>query len=388
VNIILPLGLSYLIFTAMAYLIDIKRQEIHPERHLGILASYFLFFPKVAQGPIERAGHVLPQFHRKHHFDYDGITAGLKLMAWGFFKKLVIADSLAVFVNAVYSSPQNSHGLVLITGTVCFAFQLYADFSGYTDIALGSAQVLGFDLMQNFRRPYLARSVRDFWTRWHISLSSWCSDYVFLPIVEHTYDLKRKLKKIKFLHRLSAEKIMYVAATLSTFIIIGIWHGVGWNYLIVGLLFGFYVSFDMLTKNLSRKINIKTGVTKRPLLFQNIQIVTTFFLVCLPWIFFRANSMNDAVIMIQNLFQGWSLQEIKNSFILLYHNGINERLIIIMFLSTILLIITDILSEKKDILLRIAEKPLFIRWAIYYLLIIAIIAFSTTESKQFIYMQF
>jgi len=388
IDILFPLGLSYFIFTSLSYLIDIKRQVIRPEKHAGIFASYFLFFPKVVQGPIERAGRVLPQFHLKHEIDPQGIKEGLILIVWGFFKKLVVADNLAIFVNAVYSNPGISNGPASFLAIILFGFQLYADFSGYTDIALGTAKVLGFDLTQNFRRPFLAKSIRDFWTRWHISLSSWCSDYIFLPILTYSYELKKKIKKSRFFRRLSAEKVMYVIAAFVTFLIIGVWHGVGWTYITVGLIFGFYVSFDMLTKDFRKRVNVAAGITKFPRLFQNIQILTTFFLLLIIWLFFRASSMEDAFVMFHDLFKGWSVAEIRQMHSSFDHLGLNWVQVVAGLVSLGFLLYTDILSEKRDFFERTREKPAIIRWSFYFILIFTIILFSAVESKQFIYTQF
>lgn len=384
IRIILPLGLSFFTFSSISYLIDIKRKIIAPEKHIGILASYFLFFPKLMQGPIERAGRVIPQFFQRRSFNYSDSVEGVKLMAWGFFKKLVIADRLATFVNDVYSHPEQSNGLILLIATLFFAFQIYADFSGYTDIAVGAAKILGFDILRNFRRPYLATSVKDFWNRWHISLSQWLRDYLFLPTA---YFISGKLKKNSYLS-MKTDKWIYIFATSVTFIICGIWHGVGWNYVIWGGLFAFYLSFGMLTDKLRKKLNRKSGLSKRRKLFRIIQVITTFLLVLFAWIFFRAASVSQALIIIRNLFHGWSFRLIIPAIKSLSMHGLTEADLFIAFASIALLVFIDILSEKKEILIRISEKPLVLRWGIYYLLIVSIIVFGVFENRQFIYLQF
>ena len=384
INIVMPFGLSYMIFSLISYLIDIKRKDTGPEKNLGILMTYFLFFPKVLQGPIERAGRLIPQFRMRHDFDYSNVTEGLKRMAWGFFKKLVIADNLAVFVNAAFSDSQEMKGPVLFLGIVAFAFQLYADFSGYTDIALGSARIFGFELMENFRRPYLARSVREFWTRWHISLSSWFRDYIFLPLA---YAISRKLPKEKYLG-LRADKGIYIIATTVTFLFCGFWHGAGLNFVIFGLLFGIYINFDILTRGWWQKINIITGIKKSAAFYHFLQVLSTFILILFVWIFFRADNFTTALRMIDGLFAGWSFGYLNHSWIYLKGLGMNERIIGIMVISTGILIATDILSERRDILQRISEKSVYFRWAIYFLIILAIIVYGGTETKQFIYTQF
>ena len=387
-NIIFPIGLSYFVFTSLSYLIDIKREVIKPESHIGIFASYFLFFPKIIQGPIERAGRLMPQFHETHIPEAAGIKDGLILMAWGFFKKLVIADNLAIPVNAVFSDPGHANGPTSIVAIILFGIQLYADFSGYTDIALGSARILGFDLTQNFRRPFLSKSVRDFWTRWHISLSSWCSDYVFLPVLTYSYSLKKMLKKTKYLKSLSAEKIMYVVAAFITFLIIGVWHGVGWNYIVVGFLFGFFVSFDIVTRDFRKKVNAGTGLLKLPLVYTATQIFTTFILVNFVWIFFRTDTLTNAGLLIRDLFHGWSYGEIRDHYLFYSRMGLNGAQLVAGIVATVLLIFWDAMSEKKDMFERIYQSPVYLRWVFYYFITLSTILFSAPESRQFFYLQF
>ncbi|MCA9886173.1 MAG: MBOAT family protein, partial [Anaerolineae bacterium] len=181
-EILLPVGISFYTFQSMSYTIDVYRGHIQPEKHFGVFATYIAFFPQLVAGPIERAGNMLPQFFEDHRFDYARIVSGLRLMLWGAFKKVVIADRIAEYVNTIYGRPEDYTGTVLILGTLLFAFQIYCDFSGYSDIAIGTARIFGFDLMTNFRQPYLSRSFREFWRRWHISLSTWFRDYVYIPL--------------------------------------------------------------------------------------------------------------------------------------------------------------------------------------------------------------
>jgi D-alanyl-lipoteichoic acid acyltransferase DltB (MBOAT superfamily) len=239
-KIILPVGLSFFIFTILSYLIEIKRGTINAERHLGKFASSLLFFPKIMQGPIEKPGNIFPQFMEEKNFNYDMVVEGLKLMLWGYFKKLVVADRLAIYVNTVYGNYEHHSGISLLVATIFYSFQVYADFSGYTDIALGSAKVLGFNLTNNFNRPYFATSIREFWNRWHITLSVWLRDYLFLPLA---FFFSRKMNKTKYLG-LAVEKWIFLFASIITFAVCGIWHGEGLNFLIWGLLFGIYSQLD------------------------------------------------------------------------------------------------------------------------------------------------
>jgi D-alanyl-lipoteichoic acid acyltransferase DltB (MBOAT superfamily) len=297
-KMILPLGLSYLIFTVLSYQIEIKRKNIQPENHFGYFSLYLFFFPKIAQGPIERPQNLIPQLHQNHPFDYLMVTEGLKLMLWGFFKKLVVADRLAIYVNAVYNNSEHHSGISFIVATIFFAFQIYADFSGYTDIALGSAKLFGFNLTNNFKRPYFATSIKEFWNRWHITFSTWLRDYVFLPLA---YFLSNRMKKEKYLY-VSAEKWVYLIAIMITFAICGIWHGVGWTYLIWGVLFGLYLAYSNWTKDLHKKIRKRLNISKTSPYYITYKILLTFVLVLFTWIFFRAATTREAFYIIKSIF--------------------------------------------------------------------------------------
>ena len=297
-RLLMPLGLSYIIFTVLSYQIEIYRQSIKPETHFGYFSLYLLFFPKIAQGPIERPQFLLPQLYQNNQFNLEFIKEGLKLILVGYFKKLVVADRLSIYVNAVYDNSEFHNGTTLLIATIFFAFQIYADFSGYTDIALGSAKLFGFDLTGNFKRPYLATSIKDFWDRWHITFSTWLRDYIFLPIA---YFIAHKLNERRFLG-ISANFWSYTVAILFTFIICGIWHGVGWNYLIWGMLFGLFLSFSNATKNLQKRLRTSLGVSKTSAWYRTYSIGLTFCLVLLTWIFFRAATIPEALSIISKFF--------------------------------------------------------------------------------------
>jgi alginate O-acetyltransferase complex protein AlgI len=297
-KMILPLGLSYFTFTVLSYQIEIKRKTIQPENHFGYFSLYLVFFPKIAQGPIERPQQLIPQLHKIHPFNYLLVVEGLKLMLWGYFKKLVIADRLAIYVNAVYNNSEHHNGTSFIIATVFFAFQIYADFSGYTDIALGSAKLFGFNLTNNFRRPYFATSIKDFWNRWHITFSSWLRDYLFLPLA---YFLANRMRKQKYLY-VSAEKWIYLIAIMITFAICGIWHGVGWTYLIWGVLFGIYLTYSNWTRDLHKKIRKRFHIRKTSRFYLLYKVILTFILVLFAWIFFRANTTREAIHIIKSIF--------------------------------------------------------------------------------------
>jgi D-alanyl-lipoteichoic acid acyltransferase DltB (MBOAT superfamily) len=287
---ILPLGLSYIVFTILSYQIELYRESISPEPHLGYFSLYTLFFPKIGQGPIERPQKLLPQFREDHRFRPEFITQGAQMILLGYFKKLVVADRLAIYVNAVFDNSQHHNGITLLLATLFFAFQIYADFSGYTDIALGSAKLFGYDLTNNFRRPYLATSVKDFWDRWHITFSTWLRDYIFLPLA---YFFAHKFEGRSIL-RLDPGKVSYTVSIMITFIVCGIWHGVGWTYLVWGALFGFLLSFSNLTKDFQKTMRKKLGINKSSPGYRFYSIGLTFVLVLIAWIFFRANTLTEA----------------------------------------------------------------------------------------------
>jgi D-alanyl-lipoteichoic acid acyltransferase DltB (MBOAT superfamily) len=297
-KMILPLGLSYITFTVLSYQIEVKRKTIQPEIHLGYFSLFLLFFPKIAQGPIERPQKLISQLHQSHPLDYFTIVEGLKMMLWGYFKKLVIADRLAIYVNAVYNNSEQHNGTSFIVATIFFAFQIYADFSGYTDIALGSAKLFGFNLTNNFKRPYFATSIKDFWDRWHITFSTWLRDYIFLPLA---YFLASRMKKQKYLY-ISTDKWIYLIAIMVTFAICGIWHGVGWTYLIWGLLFGIYLTYANWTRNLHKQIRKRFHISKSSGYYIIYKISLTFILVLFTWIFFRATSTHEAFHIVKSVF--------------------------------------------------------------------------------------
>ena len=289
-NILLPVGISFYTFQTLSYTIDVYRGRIKPQTHLGIFAVYVSFFPQLVAGPIERAKNLLPQFYEAKYFDYARVTNGLKLMLWGFFKKLVIADRLSIVVDVVYGNVGDYTGIPLILATVFFAFQIYCDFSGYSDIAIGAAQVMGIKLMDNFKRPYFSRSVAEFWKRWHISLSSWFKDYLYIPLGGSRVTVHRCYFNISIVFLVSA-----------------IWHGANWTFIIWGALHGFYMVFSLITKNMRNQIIHAIRLTQFPRVHALIQIGTTFSLVCIGWIFFRANNLSDALYVLTHLMSGLSL---------------------------------------------------------------------------------
>lgn len=373
-RMILPLGLSYFIFTCLSYQIEIKRKNIQPERHFGYYSLYLFFFPKIGQGPIERPQNLIPQFHKDHPFDYKMMVDGLKLMLWGYFKKIVVADRLATYVKAVYENNEYHNGTTLIVATIFFAFQIYADFSGYTDIALGSAKLFGFNLTNNFKRPYFATSIKDFWDRWHITFSTWLRDYVFLPIA---YLLSNKMKKEKYLS-IARDKWIYLIAIMITFTICGIWHGVGSTYLVWGILFGILLTWSNWTKDFNKQFRKRFHIKKTASYFILYKVIITFVLILFTWIFFRSETLAEAFRIIGKIF--------TSSGPVYYETPAN---LIFSLFGIITMVLFDFKQEyfhgRYSILYN---KYTVVRIAGIIFIVLAILLIGVFDEGQFIYFQF
>jgi alginate O-acetyltransferase complex protein AlgI len=372
--IIVPLGLSYLIFSIIAYQIEVKRTNIVPEYKLGIFLSAFMFFPKLAQGPIEKPQNILPQFHTIHNFDYSRLLEGLKYVVWGLFKKLVVADRLAIYINAVYNNYSYHNGTTLFVATILYSFQIYADFSGYTDIAIGSAKILGFNLTSNFNRPYFSSSVKEFWNRWHITFSAWLRDYIFLPMA---VTMTRIFKREKFM-MVASERIIYAASIIFTFTICGLWHGVGLNFLIWGLLFGISLSIINWTNKLKRRLKKILHISKESIPFSIVKISIVFLFISMCWIFFRAENTETAFIILIKIFT-----EHGAPFIGSLSNMVYSILAIFMILINELFQVKDSKSN-----LPFAKSNWIKEQFSYLFLVILILLFGVFDGGQFIYFQF
>ena len=285
-KLLLPIGISFYTFQKASYLIDIYRGKQKAERHLGIFALYSSFFPQLVAGPIERGPHLLPQFREEHRFDYAQVASGLRLMAWGFFKKTVVADRLAPFVNNVYSNPTEQVGTSLLLATLFFAFQVYCDFSGYSDIAVGCARTIGFRLVDNFRQPYFSSSIQEFWKRWHISLSSWLTDYVYTPFT------RARWLKMHWYPKL-------LLSLLLTFLVSGLWHGANWTFVVWGALHGSYLMVNHAWQALRKKFFPQLQPSR---LGAVLSIGVTFLAVMVGWTFFRAESFSSALAILAGMF--------------------------------------------------------------------------------------
>lgn len=378
-DIILPIGLSFHTFQAMSYTIEVYRGEQRAEKHFGLYSLYVMFYPQLVAGPIERPQNVLHQFREVHHFDSQRAIDGLKLMAWGMFKKVVIADRLAVLVNQVYDTPEKYTGLPLLIATFFFAFQIYCDFSGYSDIALGSARVMGFKLISNFNAPYFSTSIAEFWRKWHISLSTWFRDYLYIPLGGNRVKLSRKCFNLFFV-----------------FLISGFWHGANWTFIVWGGLHGMYLAIALLAKNIpGPSLSIKLPAT----VSTAFNIAITFSLVCISWVFFRAANMNDAIYILSHMgdnllhtmqhlpsfredwFKDW-----------LGFSGITnfgKKDLLLSFLFILILLMADGLNSKVNLFSFLKKQHVAFRFAVYSLLTLLILVFGEYSNQgQFIYFQF
>ena len=381
-NVLLPVGISFYTFQTVGYIIDVYRGESKAEKHLGIFALYVAYFPQLVAGPIERCTSLLPQLRKKHEFDYQRVTDGLKLIAWGMFKKVVIADSLAPLVTQVYNNPREYEGVSFIVATVFFAFQVYCDFSGYSDIAIGAGQVMGITLMKNFDRPYAARSVSEFWRRWHISLSSWIRDYLFLPIA-----LNKRYWGVWGL----------LYATMIAFSLMGLWHGASWNFLFFGVLHGLALSYEIVTnktrKRLSKLIPFQ--------IYTSLTLILTFAFINFTFIFFRANTISDAIYIVSHLFTGVGtfFTHLATYTISLDIVGINETIQAIFYnqppgsvFSAVALIgfleAIHFIQRYGSIRQMLSKKPAWFRWCVYYAFAIVLLVFGKFNEQEFIYFQF
>lgn len=372
-RIILPVGLSFFIFTVISYLIEVKRGTVKAERHIGIFASSLLFFPKIMQGPIEKPGKILTQFRESKIFNYEEVVYGLKQMLWGYFKKIVVADRIALYVNTVYGNYDSHSGISLILATILYSFQIYADFSGYTDIALGSAKVLGFNLTNNFNRPFFAGSIKDFWNRWHISLSVWLRDYLYLPIAVH---LAGKVETKRYIG-IDAEKWIFLVATILTFTICGLWHGEGLNFILWGLLFGVYLTIANWTFGLNKKLLKGLGICKKSTGYRIYSILLTFGLVTFTWIFFRADNTEMAFKIIERIIS---------------FNGplfLDKTTIVYCFIGITILLYREVRIEFYGSgHLPFMKKGRVTEYFAYASLVIIILLIGVFDGGQFIYFQF
>ncbi len=362
--IILPIGLSFHTFQAMSYTIEVYRGHQKAERHFGIYSLYVMFYPQLVAGPIERPQNILSQFHRVNQFSYENLYSGLRMILLGLFKKVVIADRLAIVVDTVYNNPYDWHGFSLVIATVLFAFQIYCDFSGYSDIAVGTARTMGYHLIQNFRQPYFSKNISEFWTRWHISLSSWFKDYLYIPLGGN----RVKLPRVYF-------NLLFV------FVVSGLWHGANWTFIVWGLIHGILLILLMMYNKLLPDFKLPSPLA----------VLVTFFFVVVSWIFFRAVNISEATHILTQMFDftdGYfalakaDLHGLPDTYL-----GLPLwKFLLTLSMVPVLLILDYLIYSKKYKL--IYSFPVWRQWMVYYAFILSILFFGVFNSNQFIYFQF
>ncbi len=357
-HIILPVGISFYTFQTLSYTIDIYRKKIEPTKDVVAFFAFVSFFPQLVAGPIERASALLPQFLVKRKFEIDKARDGLRQMLWGYLKKIVIADNLASHIDVIFTNYQTLDGITLYIGVFFFALQIYCDFSGYSDIAIGTARLFGFSLMRNFAYPYFSRDIAEFWRRWHISLSSWFRDYVYIPLGGSYVGRWRRTFNI-----------------IVTFTVSGLWHGANWTFVIWGLVNGLYYIPIMLRDKQKRFSKTIAENSFFPSLSDFFSLILTFHLALLAWVFFRASSLTHAFNYIGHMFQ-------------VPYQGLDYSPYYQNILFSVLLLVAEWFQRKKQHGLQIEELPVFLRWGIYYGIILVILLFGNFGSQQFIYFQF
>jgi len=356
-KIVLPVGISFYTFQALSYTIDVYRKKLEPTKSFINYFAFISFFPQLVAGPIERATNLLPQFYTKRTFDYANAVNGMRQILWGLVKKIVIADNAAKVVADVFSNYENLNGSMLVIGAVFFAFQIYGDFSGYSDIAIGTSRLFGFSLMKNFAFPYFSRDIAEFWRRWHISLSTWFRDYLYIPLGGSKGGTWMKVRN-----------------TFAIFIVSGFWHGANWTFMIWGALNAIYFLPLLLAKKNRTNLEIVAKGKYLPNLKEIFQIGLTFFLTIIAWVFFRAANVTEAVHFLQQMFS-LSLFSMPN------YLPSKTMIYILLF------VIAEWLGRDKEYALEQLKMPRFARWGLYYLLIFAILWFGG-EQQEFIYFQF
>jgi alginate O-acetyltransferase complex protein AlgI len=368
-TILLPIGLSFHTFQAMSYTIEVYRGNQKAEKHFGIYSLYVMFYPQLVAGPIERPQNLIHQFREKFNFDYNRVVSGLQLMAWGLFKKVVIADRLTILVDTVFDHPAKFNSLSLIIGAVFFSFQILCDFSGYSDMAIGAARVMGFRLMTNFDDPYRSKSVREFWTRWHISLSTWFKDYLYIPLGGNRVGIPR-----------------WCFNLMIVFLISGIWHGANWTFIVWGLLHGLFFVFSILTQRIRQRAGGRFALVRSPI----VNITLTFVLVTLAWIFFRATNVQTALFFIRKIFTG--IPDVYTAYrqggIIIEDLGMSRSYLVLSFVLILFLQLVNYMLNKPYYTAMWKRSPAYIRWALYYAYIVSLLFWGVYENKEFIYFQF
>ena len=380
IKLVMPVGISFYTFQIVGYLTDIYRGKISAEHHLGKYAVFVSFFPNISSGPIERAGNFIPQLEVEKQFDYDKVVYGSRLLLWGLIKKIVVADQLSKYVDVVFDNVYEHTGIVFALATLVYTFQIYFDFSGYSDMAIGLAKMLGFDLTINFKSPYFATSIKEFWSRWHISLSTWFRDYVYISLGGNRVSKWRRSLNL-----------------VITFLVSGLWHGADWTFVLWGGIHGVVQVVEKTMGEAWDKVHPKENLQQESEgQFSNIDIspwqrmrtllctLITFCVVSYAWMFFRANSISDAWYMVRNMFTDWNVS------VALQRMAMDTMGLIKVGGATCFILIFDYFNQKADMLASMNKLPAVIRWGIYTgaALVVLVLCMHGGVSQQFIYFNF
>jgi D-alanyl-lipoteichoic acid acyltransferase DltB (MBOAT superfamily) len=357
-NIILPVGISFYTFQTLSYTIDVYKKKLEPTKDFIAFSAFVCFFPQLVAGPIERATNLLPQFYKKRTFEYHKAVDGMRQILWGLFKKVVIADNCAEFANQIFNNSADMNGSTLVLGATFFTFQIYGDFSGYSDIAFGTSRLFGFDLKQNFATPYFSRDIAEFWRRWHISLSTWFRDYLYIPLGGSRGGTWMKIRN-----------------TFAIFLVSGFWHGANWTFIIWGALNAIYFLPLLLTNNNRKNLGVVAEGKILPSFKELIAMLTTFMLTVFAWIFFRAENLTHAFDYVRGIFLNSNLEHL-----------FSYKEIVLLFLIAQLLTLDWIGRNNKHALQKLSNKKFF-NFIFYLILIVEIILFKG-QSETFIYFQF
>jgi len=374
--LLLPLGISFFSFRVLSYLFDIYYGRLRHETNPLMVILYVMFFPEIIAGPIDRPGTLLPQLKKPAEFDYEKVTRGLKLIAWGVFLKVVVADRLGVYVDTAFSSPENFKGLTLVFASLFFTFQIYYDFAGYSLMAIGAGKALGLNLMTNFNMPYYSKSIIEFWRRWHISLSTWFRDYVYIPLGGNRVSQPRHAFNI-----------------MATFLLSGLWHGANWTFVLWGGIHGVYYLFGSLTEQIRSRAAIATGLDRHERLHSFVKICVTFILVSVAWVFFRANNIKDAIYIVTHFFTGLSELFDPGKFESILFIGGDINFIVNTSLLVPLIVFVELVMrfyEKKDLIKKVSDLPYILRWSFYsgFIIFILVIGRYSQGGQAFIYGRF
>ncbi len=377
-DVILPVGISFYTFQALSYTMDVYRGEVKEEKNILKYALFVSFFPQLVAGPIERSKHLISQIDQIEKiqvWNYERVTNGLTMMLWGLFLKMVIADRAAILVNQVFNQPYFYGTVELSVAAICFAVQIYCDFSGYSTIAIGAAKVMGFDLMENFDTPYFSKNIRVFWKRWHISLSTWFRDYVYIPLGGNRCSRGRRYFNL-----------------FLTFLVSGLWHGASWTFVLWGGLHGGYQIIGDLLRPVKKKFYKLTKMNTDVFSFRLSQVLITFLLTTFAWIFFRANSVSDAFLFIRRLFTKWNPWVLFDQSI--YRLGLDAIEINILFFAVCMLFAVDYIKYRKKLQFSefLSVQNTWFRWAVIIAVILSILVFgiygTEFDTSKFIYFDF